>query len=198
MNSNPHHSHTLSLARVVSIAGHPFVFVLLLLSLPYWLLGERAALRVTALVAVLGVLPLGFFLWQRSASGRWENVDASRPGERPQLYGAIAAIFAPLGIYLAFFDRSRLYGRGCGAMALMLAAAALATRWLKVSLHLAMACFSALALARVRPVAGLALLVGFVPLLGWSRLTLARHTTPELIAGAALGMIAGGVMAWWM
>jgi membrane-associated phospholipid phosphatase len=36
--------------------------------------------------------------------------------------------------------------------------------------------------------------LGLLPLLAWSRLRMARHTLPEVIGGAALGLLAGIVL----
>ena len=60
----------------------------------------------------------------------------------------------------------------------MMAVSAAATRWIKVSLHMAFAALAATALALMRSPIGYALLLA-LPALGWSRLVLQRHTPLE-------------------
>lgn len=187
----------MALARGLSIVGHPFTFILLLLLLPFLLQGERQALWVTGIVAVAGMVPLSLIIRRRCVSGRWQSVDASRRTERTELYRAIFIIFAPLGLYIVFIERAAGYVRGSVMMALMLGAAAFLNRWIKLSLHLAIASFFAVVLMQVRMAYGLMMMLVFIPALAWSRLALGRHTIPEVIGGMALGATAGGIMAWW-
>jgi membrane-associated phospholipid phosphatase len=78
--------------------------------------------------------------------------------------------------------------RGLIAASAMIAAAAIATRWVKVSLHVAFNAFAATALIPAA-IAGWVLLA-LVPLVAWSRLFLARHTFAEVAGGAAIGFAA--------
>lgn len=183
------------IARVVSTVGHPFSFVVLLMLLPFWLRGEAGALRIIGIVMVAGLLPLGLFMWRRYASGKWLTIDASARRDRPILYLAVFVVLVPFGAYFLFVEQSSILARGCGVIALMLGVAAALNRWIKLSLHLAFAGFTGLILARIR--LGYALPIGlFIPLLAWSRLTLLRHTLPEVIGGFALGLVAAGIMLW--
>ena len=74
-----------------------------------------------------------------------------------------------------------------------MAACALATKWIKVSLHMAFATLAATALALSRLPVGYALLVA-LPVLAWSRLTLERHTPLEVVLGMAIGAAAGAAI----
>jgi hypothetical protein len=182
-------------ARLVSIVGHPFAFVTLLLLLPYFRRGDPGALRVAALVVAAGLVPLGVFMRQRYTSGKWATVDASARTDRPMAYLAGFAVLLPLSIYFFFVERSGSLVRGCASIAAMFGTAFALNRWIKLSGHLAFAGFTVLVLARIHPTYAIPM-VCFIPVLGWSRLALLRHTIPEVIGGLILGVIAGTVMVW--
>lgn len=78
--------------------------------------------------------------------------------------------------------------RGVVATFGMLAVCAAATRWIKVSLHMAFAALAATALFGSRVGYGLALML---PALALARLALGRHTTLELVLGTIAGVAAG-------
>jgi len=63
-------------------------------------------------------------------------------------------------------------------------------RWVKVSGHVAIAVFAGVALLQVSPVVRWVML-GCVPVLGWSRVALGRHTVAEVVVG-----LVGGGMMW--
>lgn len=71
--------------------------------------------------------------------------------------------------------------------------AALATRWIKVSLHMAFAALAATALALFRSPIGYLLLLA-LPALVWSRLILGRHTPLEVALGTIIGAGAGAAL----
>ena len=62
-------------------------------------------------------------------------------------------------------------------------------------MHLAFAAFAVLALFRLGSPAAWAI-AGLTPLIAWSRIRLRRHTLVEVIAGAALGILAGALPGW--
>jgi hypothetical protein len=185
----------LTLARLISIIGHPFAFIVLLLSLPFWRKGDTSALRIAGLVAVVGLVPLGLFMRQRFLSGRWQTVDASAPKDRPVAFVAAFAVLVPFTLYFHFVERSAILVRGSLVLAGMMLVAAILNRWIKISGHLAFAAFSAVILARIGLAYGV--VVGlFIPVLAWSRVVLGRHTYSEVLAGCILGLVAGGFMLW--
>ncbi len=177
------------LARWISIVGHPFTFAVLLVAITSWKLhGGEQALRTTGIVVAAMLMPLGSFIWNRYSLGRWETVDASAPTDRPALYTAAFLLLIPVGLYFILRGRDTEMVRGIAAVAILIGLLAGLNRWIKLSVHLAIATFAAIIIMRLVPNLGVALLL-FLPLLGWSRLFLSRHAPAEIAGGFFLGLI---------
>ncbi|WP_156170408.1 hypothetical protein [Luteimonas sp. FCS-9] len=176
-----------AVARIVSIVLHPFAVFAALALLAAWRVAP-ASLGRTALGILAAVGIVSAFIWQRRRGGHWETVDASRRQERPLLYGL--ALVVAGGYWLWMGGRGSATSNGVLAAASMLGAAGLANRWIKLSLHMASLAFAGVAAWPLSPVAAVAALAA-LPLLGWARLRMGRHTLPEVIAGLGLGLIAG-------
>jgi hypothetical protein len=184
------------IARWISIVGHPFTFVVLLVATSSWKLhGSQHAFRTTAIVVLAMLIPLGLFIWNRYSLGHWETVDASAPKDRPALYSAAFLLLIPIGIYFALRDRSTEMVRGLAAVAILIGILAGLNRWIKLSVHLALATFASVIIARIAPALGLVLLV-FLPFLAWSRLILSRHSLGEVIGGFLLGVVIASLTIW--
>src|SRR5690606_1808730 len=131
------------------------------------------------------------FVLQRRHSGRWGTVDASDRRERPLLYAVLLVVVA--GYWLWLGGAASPTGQGVLAVIAMLCIAGFANRWIKLSLHMASLAFAGAAMLSLWPPAGVAALLA-LPLLGWSRLRMARHTLPEVLGGSALGLAAGSAL----
>ncbi|TDK32791.1 hypothetical protein [Luteimonas terrae] len=174
-------------ARVVSIALHPFVVFAALAMLAAWRV-DPASLPRTALGIGVAIMIVSLFIWQRRRGGHWETVDASRRQERPLLY-ALALLVAG-GYWLWMGGRASATSNGVLAAVAMLCVAGIANRWIKLSLHMASLAFAGVASWPLSPVVAM-LAVTLLPLLGWARLKMARHTLPEVLGGVLLGLVAG-------
>jgi len=177
------------IARWVSIAGHPFVMMVLLVLLLSWAMEPAGALRITGFVVVMGLIPTGWLVWRGGVSRRTQTAAAGRSSGRPMLYLSLLVVLLLSGVYFHFVEQAELLARGSVVTALMVAVAALANRWLTLSLHLAFAVYSGLILASIHLGEGLPILI-ITPLLAWSRLVLLRHTLAEVIGGSVLGFSA--------
>ncbi len=182
------------MAHWISVLFHPFVMVGVMVgaaAAARQSAGE--ALRSVATVALFTIVPLAVLMWRQVRRGRWQNADASNRAERPILYivGGIALV-ALLAYLLLLRPRSFMV-RGVVATFGMMAVCAVATRWIKVSLHMAFATLAATALAFMRSPAGYALLLA-LPVLMWSRLTLERHSPVEVALGTIIGAAAGAAL----
>ncbi len=185
-----------SLARWTSIVGHPFVSIILLVAIASWSAGgHERALRVTVIVAGAVLLPLGFFIWRRYSSGQWQTVDASAPSDRPALYAVAFFLLVPVGFYFLAVKHALEMTRGFVAVAVLIALAATFNRWIKLSVHMIFATFAALIILQLTPAFGVALFL-FLPLLGWSRLILSRHTMSEVIGGLVIGFVVAAAALW--
>jgi len=178
-------------ARWLSIIFHPFVMVAVLV-------GAAASARQTAeealrsvvTVVLFTVVPVAVLMWRQVRRGRWENADASNRAERPILYVIGGAGLAGLLAYLLLLHPQSAMVRGVLGTLAMLALCAVVTRWIKVSLHMAVATLAATSLALMRSPVGYALVLA-LPALLWSRLTLQRHTPAEVALGTIIGAGAG-------
>lgn len=120
-------------------------------------------------------------------TGSWTNIDASNHAERPLLFAVgIVALAVLLAAVLVFQPRSFLIQGVVGAL-VMLAVCATTTRWVKVSLHMAFGALATTTLLSLGSPAGW-VLVGAMPFLAWSRLTLRRHSPTEVAIGLLVGI----------
>jgi hypothetical protein len=178
------------LARWVSIVGHPFVMVALLVAVPSMRQAASNAVQPVLLVFVAVVLPLAVLMFRQTHWGRWTSVDASNVSERPILFGvAIAGMVAALG-WLLLNDPQSFLVRGMLVVAAFTLIAGLLTRWVKLSMHVAFAALTATTLCLLGSAVGYAL-IPVVPLVSWSRVALARHHVHELLVGLVLGVLTG-------
>ena len=184
------------IARWISIVGHPFTFVVLLVATVSWKVhGGQHALRTTGIVVAGMLVPLGLFIWNRYSLGHWKTVDASAPADRPALYTATFLLLIPVGVYFILRDRGAEMVRGLAAVAILIGILAGLNRWIKLSVHVTLATFAAVIITRLTLPLGLALLC-FLPFLGWSRLILSRHSLAEVAGGFLLGSIAAMLTLW--
>jgi hypothetical protein len=178
-------------ARWLSIIFHPFVMVGVLA-------GTAAAARQTgaeamtsvAIVLAFTVVPLLVLMIRQVRKGAWENVDASNTAERPVLYLVAGIGLAALIAYLVLGSPEAFMLRGVVATLIMLAVCAVATRWIKVSVHMAFAAFVATLLTLSGSIVGYAIVM-VVPPLAWARLKLRRHTPAEVAVGSFIGGVSG-------
>ena len=182
-------SRTLA-ARALSVIGHPALLMPLAVALG--IVGADAPpplLQIALTTAVLVAVIVGLYsLWQVRA-GRWAHVDASQPRERSQLNLFLALLlFGAAGLLWAL-GQPPAVALGAGVMAVLVLAAHLLRRWLKLSLHAAFAVFAA---SLVWPsIVGVVLILALAAGVAWSRLVLRRHTLPEVLLGLLLGAAFG-------
>lgn len=177
-------------ARALSLLLHPFAVFTALVLVAAWRLDPAALPKALLGVAVVVAIVWAFVL-QRWRSGRWSTVDASHPRERPLLYGL--ALLLAGGWWWWMGGRASPLSSGAVAAVAMLCVAGLANRWIKLSLHMASLLFAGVALLGLWWPAAVALLLAAPPL-AWSRLRMARHTLPEVLGGALLGAVVGGLL----
>ena len=178
-------------ARWVSIVGHPFVMTMVMvLGTALRFSTPREALRTLLLVTLIALLPVAALMIHQVRKGSWTNVDASDRAERPLLFAVgIAALAVLLGAVLVFRPGSFLI-RGAVGVLIMLAVCAVATRWVKVSLHMAFGALATTTLLFLGSPAGWVLLA-VMPALAWSRLALKRHSPAEVAIGLLVGIAFG-------
>lgn len=182
------------MARWISIILHPFVMVGVMVgSAAAARQGAEGALRAVTVVVLFTVVPLAILMWRQVRRGRWENADASNRAERPILYIVGGVGLIALLAYVLLVRSQSFMLRGVVTTLGMLAVCATATRWIKVSLHMAVAALAATALALMRSPVGYVLLL-VLPALMWSRLTLERHTPLEVALGTLFGAGAGAAL----
>jgi hypothetical protein len=178
-------------ARWLSIVAHPFVMVAVMVgSAAAARQTQGEALRSVAIVVVVTIVPLLILMTRKVRSGAWQNADASNQAERPTLYLVGTIVLMGLLAYVTMFRPHDFMVRGVVTTLGMFAACAVATRWIKVSLHMAFAALAATMLSLMGSVVGYLLLL-MLPALAWARLALSRHTPLELTIGTIAGTAAG-------
>jgi hypothetical protein len=180
-------------ARWVSILAHPFVMVALLVAVPAMRQPSGNAVQSALLVVIAVVIPIAALMFRQVGRKRWSNVDASKPSERPVLFMvALAGLVAALA-WLLLTDPHSFLVRGVLIVAAFLLLAAFLTRWVKLSLHVAFAALAATTLSLLGSPVGYAL-IAVVPVVFWSRISLARHRVHEILVGLVLGVLTGIVL----
>lgn len=170
--------------------GHPALLMPLAASANAAARGDGPGLAgtVAAVSVGLALVVMLFSAWQVRA-GRWRHVDASVPQERRHLNLLLCGLLFGGAVMLRAGGAAPAVALGLGLGGVLVLLALSLQRWLKLSLHVAFACYAA---ALAWPawgwmLAGLALAAG----VAWSRLVLGRHRPPDLWAGALAGLTVG-------
>lgn len=185
---------SLPLARAVSIFGHPMLVLPMAVLAIALARGDTGTAAWSALgFGAFAVLVMGYSRWQVSR-GRWTHVDASATDERSTLNRFLLVALTAGALLVAWRGGQPLFALGLALSATMILVAMLTARWCKLSLHLAFVVFAACLLRELGTAWMLAALL-FASAVAWSRLALQRHTPRDLVAGAAIGALAG--FAFW-
>lgn len=180
-----------SVARWISILGHPFVLIPLLVAAvtARWMPPERVAL-IVGIVLLVSVGPMLLLMSRRVRSGAWTNYDVSVREQRSGMYPVAMAIAGCTTLVLLVVGTPRPVMAGVAATLMLIVIASVVNLWLKISLHVAFAVFTAASLVSLGwgvTVGGLILALA----IAWSRLELGRHTMAEVVGGALLGAVVG-------
>jgi hypothetical protein len=177
-------------ARWVSIFGHPFAMVVIMVTgASLHSRTPAAAARILPIVILVAVVPVAVLMVRQVRRGSWKNADASHREERPLLFAICILGVVSLLACLWLTQPQSFVIRGAVGSLGMLVISAIATRWLKVSLHMAFAALGATTLVLLGSAIGWILLAG-LPVLAWSRLALSRHSLTEVMTGALIGFSA--------
>lgn len=175
-----------TLARILSIAGHPFLLI------PVMVAVATRNWVPTAIVGAVTILPLLAITLRNVRRGVWSDHDVSRREQRTGLYRAILPLLGISALLMWLMDASPRMMRGFAAAAVMLAIGLLGNRFLKISLHMMAAAFCAVTIVRIYPSSAYAI-APFVAAIAWSRRKLERHTWLEVF----VGLVIGGAAAWF-
>ncbi len=182
-----------TLARALSIAGHPGLLVPFALAVSAIIAGQpaRTAALGAGVGAVIAVIGTAFCVW-RVRVGAWEHIDASRPGERIEMNALLLLLLFGTAGLLGLVSGAPYVILGLLAGGTIVVVAVLLRRRMNLSLHVAFAAFAATLLWPNLP----ALLGGalFTLALAWSRLALHRHTPLEVRLGLLVGILTGVLM----
>lgn len=180
-----------SLARAVSIFGHPMVVLPAAAVALTLVRGEyRMALWMAAGFAAFAAVVMAYSAWQ-VRRGRWSHVDASNSGERRSLNRFLLVALLLSTVLAATAGHSRELTWGLGLSAAMVGVAMLTARWWKLSLHMAFVVFAACLLTFGATWWVGLMALAFAALVAWSRLALQRHVPRDLVAGIVTGALAG-------
>jgi hypothetical protein len=183
------------LARVLTEAFAPAVLIALLLLLVGWQAGAQAGVSrwwgLLAAVFVAGI-PMLYVLRGVRAGRLGDHHIPERAHRRgPLLFGLASAAVGTAGLVFFGAPRELLALLGAGIVGLLVFAAV--TAFWKMSIHSGVAAGTvAVLVALYGPVALAA--APLVPLIGWSRVRLAAHTSGQVIAGIATGAVIAGTV----
>jgi membrane-associated phospholipid phosphatase len=178
-------------ARCLSLFGHPFVLLPATLTLA--LLRRVPPARLILIVATFLlaiVLPLVVLIWRNVARGKWSDTDVSDKAQRPQLYlASIAVLVCSIAVFwILRLPRPVIVGSVISLLLLVVTKGITARS--KLSMHSMFAAFCSLILLAVNAGFSFAFVVVLIAV-GWSRITLRRHTIGQVALGAFAGAVAG-------
>lgn len=179
-DGRPRLSSSTTLARILSIAGNPFILI------PVMVAVATRNWVTTAIVAAVTILPVVAVTLRNVRRGVWSDHDVSRQDQRTGLYRVLLPLIGLSALLLWLMEASPRMMRGFAAAAVMLVVGFLGNRFLKISLHMMFAAFCGVIIVRIHPSSVYAI-VPFVAAVAWSRRKLERHTWAEIFAGLAVG-----------
>jgi membrane-associated phospholipid phosphatase len=180
------------IAKIISVIGHPLLTIPLFIMVTlFHFEAFESALRISALIAIGLIMPVGYSMYRKSKKGEYTNFDVSDRVQRQRWYLLPIVLLSVLTaiLYLTHQPLSLCYGMLCGL--LLLICSSFTNQFLKVSLHTA---YSFYIVVLAWQMVGIKIGIVFILLaiiVSWSRWVLKRHSIIELILGCFFGVLFG-------
>jgi membrane-associated phospholipid phosphatase len=186
------------LAKIISIIGHPFLTISLFVFVVLFLNSNaKSASFLTFLIIGCIVTPLVVSMSLKTKKGIYTNFDVSDRKERYSLFSfALPLLFIVTTIVFLTKQPRNI------CLSLLFASIIVIVSWvvnffIKSSLHVSLTLFLGFLAIPINTVLGIFFLALSFPV-GWSRIILKRHTIKEVITGAAIGLIIGYIMLYFL
>ncbi|CCH01737.1 hypothetical protein FAES_3730 [Fibrella aestuarina BUZ 2] len=178
---------------MVSVMGHPLLTLPLgaLVLLVRYETTDRA-IGLSALLIGALFIPLAVVMYRNQAKGTYTNFDVSDQAQRQRWYWLALSLLTGVSLLVFITNQPYLIRISLACATLLLGTSLLLNLLIKSSLHVSLNTYLACLLCLFDPQAG-GLWLALVPLIGWSRYQLGRHTLAELMVGGMLGLSAGGL-----
>lgn len=176
------------LARLISFIFNP---VLLLIPAPYLLViretGNASLALEWTLISFVFVLLTGAFIGVGVKKGYFSDFDVSKREQRPLLFLLVSVIGILYFISLIYFNAPFVLFILLACILISILLFSFINTRIKASIHIGTACALIISLAFLYGPLYLLLLV-LIPLIGWSRFKIKRHTVKEMVVGGSLGI----------
>ncbi len=177
------------LARFISFISNPiFIFIALPFFLVYKTTQDTAAARNWTIYTFIFIFIFVIFVLMGVKKKLFSDIDVSRREQRPVLY-LTGAVLSVLYLFTLFFLRGpqilfiTIFGITLGILI-----ASLINIKIKASVHVAAISGLLTSLSIIYKGYFLLLLL-LIPIIGWSRVKIKRHTIPEVVIGGILGSL---------
>lgn len=170
------------LAVALSLIGHPAILIPATVALTTARSWSTLAVTAGAVATVL------LIVMRRVKAGTYSDHDVSNAEQRRSFYPMAIGVTATTLIASWMLGLASGVVRAFAIATVMLVVGAFATRWLKISLHMMLGAFCTMAVTMVAPRVGIVFCLLLIAV-GWSRVTLRRHTIAEVVLGGLLGTV---------
>lgn len=180
-----------TVALFLSRLAHPLVLVVVFVVYSnFKLQPEEPAVIASVGMIGIGVIPLIIWNLVKLKQGVYTNFDVSERKHRFSMFAFIFILAIALVIFQQVTQQPPDVQLGTLLMIQLIGLSFLLNFWLKSSLHVGVGAFLALA---ILPLSGaFSVILGIlVPFLAWARVSLGRHTWPEVLAGLSVGTASG-------
>ncbi|ADY30675.1 phosphatase PAP2 family protein [Cellulophaga lytica] len=180
----------IKIAQFISVLGHPlllFPFLILIFNL-----NDKETVFSHTLSLIYGIFFLVLIAWVYIGKrrGKYTDLDVSNKRERRSLY-IFALPLMVLVLFFLFYTKQPVYICTSFSIATLMLLASFGINFLiKISMHVAINIYLALAIIFVNRRLGVVLIL-FTFLVMWSRLVLKRHTPKEVVTGLIIGSLFG-------
>lgn len=190
--ATPHTTPRTTLARWISMIIHPVAFPLLSLGIVSDIADPRhsllGAVRWVLIALALTSVPISLLVSYKVLRGHWSDLDVSVRRQRYLLYPFGMACVIVLAIVFVELGAPPIAVSATLALLLANLVDGLVNLVYKVSAHATTAAMCATILWAGSPAFGIPATIAAL-LVGWSRVTLGRHTTGQVVLGWLVGVV---------
>lgn len=186
------------IAHFISAFGNPLLTIPLFAVIAlYRTQGRETALFVSLVIVGGVVVPILIKSYRGVQKGEYTNYDISNRKQRQSWYLFPTLLLAIATLVLYFTNQSRDLILGVFFALVLFIVSQLVNLYIKTSLHVGFNVYLGFLVFPLNKRFAIGVLL-FTIILGWSRVVLRKHTLKEVICGAVLGTVVGGIYLWML